>query len=88
LTGAIGLFGGTFDPIHFGHLKTVAHVASELDLPQVLFILNARPPHREAPVASESQRRQMLELALQDYPGFEIDDRELHRRGLPIPFGA
>lgn len=81
MTGAIGLFGGTFDPIHFGHLKTVAHVASELDLPQVLFILNARPPHREAPVASESQRREMLELALQDYPGFEIDDRELHRRG-------
>ena len=81
MTGSIGLFGGTFDPVHRGHLKTVAHLAAELALRPVLFLLNARPPHRGAPVASASQRREMLALALADYPGFQVDDRELHRRG-------
>ncbi len=77
----IGLFGGTFDPVHYGHLRPALEVFSALDLDEMRFIPAAQPPHRQAPLASVVQRRDMLELALADQPGFVLDDRELRREG-------
>ena len=74
-----GIFGGTFDPIHLGHLKTVADVASRANLEKVIFVPAARPPHRGMPGASPQHRLEMVALALEDRPAFEVDDRELQR---------
>lgn len=78
---AIGIFGGTFDPIHFGHLRTVTEVALALKLAQVRWLPAATPPHRPPPVASASQRLDMLRLALAGHPLFTVDTRELERSG-------
>jgi len=77
----ICLLGGTFDPVHFGHLRPSAEVQTALRLPEVRFVPAARPPHRAPPVAGAEHRRAMLELALRPYPGFLLDDRELHMKG-------
>lgn len=77
----IGIFGGTFDPIHFGHLRPVAEIAQALQLARVDFVPAGAPPHRPPPQASAAQRLRMLELALESYPGFRIDTRELMRAG-------
>ncbi|HED17629.1 MAG TPA: nicotinate-nucleotide adenylyltransferase [Gammaproteobacteria bacterium] len=77
----IGLFGGTFDPVHYGHLRPALEIYSALKLDEMRFIPAAQPPHRQTPQASASQRRDMLELALADQPGFVLDDRELRRAG-------
>lgn len=78
---AIGILGGTFDPVHFGHLRTGLDVVEELGLAQLRLIPCAIPPHRIEPVASASQRRLMLELAIKNHPKLVIDDRELSREG-------
>ncbi len=75
----IGIYGGTFDPIHFGHLRTVLEVKESLGLSSVRLIPCHRPPHREQPAASEQQRLQMLQLAVEGEPDFEIDPQELQR---------
>lgn len=77
----VGIFGGTFDPVHRGHLQTTRHVYNTLGLDQVRFILSARPPHRVPPVASVKHRAQMLRLALAHEFGFMEDPREQHRIG-------
>lgn len=76
---AIGIFGGTFDPIHFGHLRTVTEVALALELAQVRWLPAATPPHRPPPVASAIQRIEMLKLALAGQALFTVDARELAR---------
>lgn len=75
------LFGGTFDPVHYGHLKPLAELQSRLAADEVLIIPAARPPHRAPPQASVEQRVAMLRLALQEFPGFRLDTRELERQG-------
>lgn len=77
----IGLFGGTFDPIHLAHLRTVLDVQETLALEQVRFIPSADPPHREAPDVSAEQRAEMARLAIQHQSGFTLDCRELDRDG-------
>ncbi len=78
---AIGLLGGTFDPIHFGHLRPALDVAEQLGLNHIRLIPSARPPHREQPLASPEQRLLMLHLAVKNSRQFVVDDRELHREG-------
>ena len=78
----IGIFGGTFDPIHNGHLLPVDEVRRSLDLDSVRFILAARPGHRASPVADVDHRWRMLTLAIGDFPHFVADDRELRRGGI------
>lgn len=78
---AIGIFGGTFDPIHFGHLRTVTEVALTLKLAQVRWLPAATPPHRPPPAASASQRVDMLRLAVAGQALFTVDTRELERSG-------
>ncbi len=77
----LGIFGGTFDPIHYGHLKPVQVVLQELGLSKVRFVPNRLPPHRGLPWLSTEQRVCLLEIALQAYPDFILDRRELNRDG-------
>lgn len=77
----IGIYGGTFDPVHFGHLRPALDVYSLLNLSQIRFIPCGHPAHRDAAVASSQQRLEMLALALEGQPGFVIDDREVKRSG-------
>ena len=78
---SIGILGGTFDPVHFGHLRTGLDVVEALDLAQLRLIPCALPPHRVEPVASAQERRLMLELAIKNHPRLVVDDRELGRDG-------
>ncbi len=75
----IGIMGGTFDPIHFGHLRSALEVCERLSLTQVRFIPCSVPPHRAQPMASARQRLKMVEMALSNTPQFFLDDRELRR---------
>lgn len=78
----IGIFGGTFDPVHFGHLRPLLEVKQALGLDEIRLIPCFLPPHRDTPNASAEQRVAMLRLAVADTPGFVIDERELQRGGL------
>ena len=79
---AVGVFGGTFDPPHFGHLRTVVAVQATLDLGKILVVPVGKPPHRQEPRASPEHRLAMVQRAFQDMPGFECDDREIRRGGI------
>jgi len=81
MSEAIGILGGTFDPIHFGHLRPALDVAEQLGLDHIRLIPSARPPHREQPSATPEQRLLMLHLAVKNSQQFVVDDRELHREG-------
>jgi nicotinate-nucleotide adenylyltransferase len=78
----IGIFGGTFDPIHFGHLRTAFELLQALRLSEMRFMPAGNPPHREATFASPEQRLAMVQAATQGQPGFTVDDREIRREGL------
>jgi nicotinate-nucleotide adenylyltransferase len=78
----LGLLGGTFDPIHLGHLAAARETSRSLDLDRVRFIPAARPPHRsDSPAASGYHRLEMAKLAAADTPGWEVSDLELKREG-------
>ena len=78
----IGIFGGTFDPIHYGHLRTALELSQRLALVRVHFIPCANPPHRDAPMTSAALRLRMVEAAVAEQPNFIADDRELKRNGV------
>ncbi|NRN28891.1 nicotinate-nucleotide adenylyltransferase [Photorhabdus heterorhabditis] len=73
------LFGGTFDPIHYGHLHPIETLAHQIGLKRVILLPNHVPPHRPQPEATAQQRLTMVRLATQDHPLFTIDTRELER---------
>lgn len=77
----IGIIGGTFDPIHFGHLRPALEIMELFSLEELRFIPSAKPPHRWQPEATEKHRLKMTELAIKDIEGFIIDDREYQREG-------
>lgn len=77
----IGIFGGTFDPIHFGHLRCALEIAEQLELSEVRMLPAGQPPHRGAPQATPAQRRRMLELALEGQSLLTLDTREIDRAG-------
>lgn len=78
----IGILGGTFDPIHYGHLRPAQEAMQKLDLAELCIVPASRPPHRQPPQASAAQRLAMVELAIHGLPGIRVDDRELQRPGL------
>jgi nicotinate-nucleotide adenylyltransferase len=75
----VGLLGGTFDPIHFGHLRSAVEVREQLQLDELRLIPSARPPHRDQPGASADARLRMVELAVGQQGDLQVDDRELRR---------
>lgn len=75
----IGIFGGTFDPVHYGHLRSALEVKDIFGLSEVRLIPCANPPHREQPAVTANMRLQMLELAIKNQSGLKIDTRELDR---------
>jgi len=77
----IGIFGGTFDPVHYGHIKPALSVKQVLNLTQLRFIPNRVPPHREVPWLSVEQRLAILRSALSELSDVVIDERELNRDG-------
>jgi len=77
----IGIYGGSFDPIHLGHLATATFLKSELNLKKCLLMPCALPVHKTGLHYSDSQRLDMLNLAIQDYSELEIDEREIARGG-------
>ena len=77
----IGILGGTFNPIHFGHLRMAQEIADTLQLKQVLFVPAANPPHKESPNVSSAKRAEMVELAIEGNTLFKLDIRELGREG-------
>ena len=77
----IGVYGGTFDPVHYGHLRTALEVREALDLDEIRFVPCRIPPHRRKPFFSAGKRLELLKLATADEPGFVVDTRELARPG-------
>ncbi|AHE99197.1 nicotinate-nucleotide adenylyltransferase [Thioalkalivibrio paradoxus] len=77
----IGVLGGTFDPIHFGHLRPALEVHEQLALQELRFIPCHVPPHRAAPATPARHRLAMVEHAVAGVPGFRVDRRELDRPG-------
>ena len=79
--GPIGIFGGTFDPIHFGHLRTALELLQRLPLAEIRFVPCADPPHRDATTVAGAFRLDMVKAAVAEQPSFVVDDREFKRQG-------
>jgi nicotinate-nucleotide adenylyltransferase len=77
----VGLLGGTFDPIHLGHLRAAENAREALALERVAFVPAAQPPHRTAPLSCARDRFAMVALATAEHPGFFPSDVELEREG-------
>src|SRR5262245_41741582 len=77
---ALGLMGGTFDPIHFGHLRMALECQAAFDLHRVHFIPCYQPMHKPVPIANVEARLRMVEHAIQDEPSFVLDDCEIRRK--------
>lgn len=77
----IGVYGGTFDPIHYGHLRPALDVLYQLQLDHVRFIPCYQPVHRDLPQVSSDQRCEMIEMAIKSRPNFVLDRREIERQG-------
>lgn len=77
----IGILGGTFDPIHYGHLRTALDVMQSLQLAEVRFIPLRNPPHRDQPFTPAEHRLAMVQAAIAEQSGFRVDTRELEREG-------
>ena len=78
----VGLFGGTFDPPHVGHLILASEAKSQLELTRILWTVTPDPPHKQdQSITSLEHRLAMVRLAIQDDPSFELSDLELNRPG-------
>ena len=78
---AVGVFGGTFDPVHYGHLRAAIEARERLGLDELSLLPAGDPPHRSDTVATARQRLDMLRLATASCPELRVDDREVRRSG-------
>lgn len=77
----VGIFGGMFDPVHYGHLRTAFELRHTLALDELRFVPCGDPPHRDSPISPAALRLRMVEAAIAGHAGFIADDRELERAG-------
>jgi nicotinate-nucleotide adenylyltransferase len=77
----VALLGGTFDPVHYGHLRFADTLRRTLGLTELRLVPASDPPHRSGPRASAADRAAMLDLAVAEFPGLVVDRRELTRPG-------
>jgi cytidyltransferase-like protein len=77
----IGIFGGTFDPIHYGHLRTALELQQTLDFERVHFVPCENPPHQKKPISDGALRMRLVEAAIEREPQFVAAARELERQG-------
>ena len=77
----VGILGGTFNPIHYGHLRMAQELTDDLGIDEVRFIPSANPPHKDSVTVSAEHRAAMVQLAIADNPLFTLDKRELEREG-------
>jgi nicotinate-nucleotide adenylyltransferase len=77
----VAILGGTFDPVHYGHLRFADEVRGALELPEVRLVPAGDPPHRRGPQAPAADRVAMLRLATREFPGLAVDTREVERVG-------
>lgn len=78
----VGLFGGTFNPIHIGHIEIARQAYRELDLQKVIVMPSGRPPHkRDMEIETDDARCNMVKLAIEDYPELEFSDYEILKEG-------
>ena len=82
----IGIFGGTFDPIHYGHLMLAETCRQELALDEVRFVPAGNPPHKTTGISDGHARADMVKLAVSGYPEFTVDRREIRRSGPSFTF--
>ena len=75
----VGILGGTFDPVHYGHLRLAEEMLELAGLQQIRFIPTGTPPHRDCPRVTAKHRSAMVKLAIADQPAFVLDDREVGR---------
>jgi nicotinate-nucleotide adenylyltransferase len=80
-TAPIGMLGGTFDPIHYGHLRLAEELSEKLRLEEVRFVPSGTPPHRSAPLVASDHRLAMTRLATAGNTRFKVDERETRRAG-------
>ncbi len=81
MSAKIGIFGGTFDPIHIGHLIIASEICEKLRLDEIRFVVAPRPPHKNGIVASDEARVEMVQRAIESDDRFAIDLREFTRPG-------
>lgn len=81
LTQPIGILGGTFDPVHFGHLRMALELQQAYNLAEVRFIPCWQPVHRTSPIATPEQRLAMLACAIANESTLKVDDCEVQRKG-------
>jgi len=81
MADSLVLFGGTFDPVHFGHLLTARAIAESLQLDRITFVPTAVPPHKQAANASREDRLAMLRMAVHNDPLFDLHTLEIDRSG-------
>ena len=72
----LGILGGTFDPVHYGHLRLAEEAQDALGLERISWLPAGRPPHREAPAVSSKHRLELVRLAIAGNPAFTLDDAE------------
>jgi len=77
----VGIFGGTFDPVHYGHLRAAVEAMEQLSLTGLRLLPAGTPPHRSSTYAVAEHRLAMLKLALEKHPDLWADDREINRAG-------
>ncbi|VFB15828.1 Nicotinate-nucleotide adenylyltransferase [Urinicoccus massiliensis] len=82
MTKRYGIMGGSFNPIHMGHLMMSEYVRVELDLDEIIFIPTGNPPHKQKGLLDARDRLDMVKMAIRDNPHFSVSDMEIRRRGI------